>query len=61
MSELFVHLVWATARREPLIDGAAAARLYAMIAANCRELRCTPSAVGGLHKIPDEPHLQRSS
>lgn len=47
MGEVFVHLVWATAGREPLIDDGDAPRLYAMIAAKCRALKCTPLAVGG--------------
>ena len=47
MCKLYVHLVWATWDRLPLIDGRIEPVIYASIAAKCRELRCTPLAIGG--------------
>lgn len=51
---LFVHLVWATWRRLPLIDADVEARLHHAIGAKCVELRCRPLAIGG---AADHVHL----
>ena len=53
-TQLYVHCVWATWDRLPLLTGAYAAQIHATIAAKCRELGCTPVAVGG---IEDHIHL----
>ena len=47
MCKLYVHIVWATWDRLPLIDGRIETPIYAAIAAKCREMRCTPVAIGG--------------
>ncbi len=53
-TQLYVHLVWATWDREPLITPALEPRIYAAIAEKCRELKCLPIAIGG---IADHVHL----
>ena len=53
-TELYLHVVWATWDRMPLITEAIQPRLYAAIAAKCRELKCAPLAIGG---IEDHVHL----
>jgi REP element-mobilizing transposase RayT len=53
-TQLYLHLVWATWDRLPLITGAIQPRLYAAVAAKCYELRCEPLAIGG---IEDHVHL----
>jgi putative transposase len=53
-TELYVHLVWATWDRMPLIAQEIEARLYAAMATKCRELGCEPLAIGG---TPDHVHL----
>ncbi len=45
--ELYVHLVWATFERLPLIDARIEKRLYAVLSAKCEELGCRIQAVGG--------------
>ena len=52
--EMFVHVVWATWRRLPLVDDSVAERLHEMIRKKCVELGCPPVAVGG---IADHVHL----
>ena len=47
MCKLYVHFVWATWDRLPLIDSRIEPPIYAAIAAKCRALRCTPLAIGG--------------
>ena len=47
-TQLYVHLVWATWDRLPLITEAILPRLYAAIAEKCRELKCVPIAIGGM-------------
>jgi REP element-mobilizing transposase RayT len=47
-TQLYVHLIWATWDRLPLITPAIEPRLYAAMAAKCRELKCIPLAIGGV-------------
>ena len=53
-SDLYVHMVWTTAGRRPLIPNAVRSRLYALIAQRCRGLSCIALAIGGM---PDHVHL----
>ena len=53
-TQLYLHLVWATWDRLPLITETIEPRLYAAIAEKCRELKCIPLAIGG---IADHVHL----
>ena len=53
-TQLYLHLVWATWDRLPLITETIEARLYAAIAEKCRELKCIPLAIGG---VADHVHL----
>ena len=53
-TEVFVHLVWATWDRRPLITPEIEARLYACIAAGCRDLQAHLMAIGG---VSDHVHL----
>ncbi|MCD4739107.1 MAG: IS200/IS605 family transposase [Anaerolineae bacterium] len=46
-TQLYLHLVWATWDRLPLITVDIEPRLYAAIAEKCRELKCVPLAIGG--------------
>jgi putative transposase len=53
-TQLYVHLVWSTWDRLPLIDEAFQHRLFTAIAKKCRKLKCEPIAFGG---IEDHIHL----
>ena len=53
-TQLYLHMVWATWDRLPLVTEDIEARVYAAIAAKCRELKCVPLAIGGLE---DHVHL----
>ena len=53
-TQLYLHLVWATWDRLPLITETIKPRLYAAIAAKCRALKCVPLDIGG---IADHVHL----
>ena len=53
-TQLYVHMVWSTWDRLPLITEVVEPRLYAAIAVKCRELNCEPLAIGG---IADHVHL----
>ena len=53
-TQLYLHIVWATWDRLPLITETIKPRLNAAIAEKCRELKCVPLAVGG---IADHVHL----
>lgn len=53
-TELYVHLVWATWDRLPLITPIIRDPLYAILAQRCRAQRCEPIAIGGM---PDHVHL----
>ena len=46
-TQLYLHCVWATFNRLPLITPAVESRLYAAMAAKCRELKCHVLAIGG--------------
>jgi REP element-mobilizing transposase RayT len=51
---LYVHLVWATLGRQPLVSAEIEGNVHACIAYRCRRMRCIPWAVGGM---PDHIHL----
>ena len=53
-TQLYLHLVWATWDRLPLITETIEPRLYAAIAQKCRQLKCVPLAIGG---TADHVHL----
>jgi REP element-mobilizing transposase RayT len=53
-TELYVHLVWATWERLPLLRPEIEARVHGAIEAKAVELRCRPLAIGG---IEDHVHL----
>jgi putative transposase len=53
-TQLYLHLVWATWDRLPLVTEEIRARVYAAIAEKCRELKCVPLAIGGME---DHVHL----
>lgn len=53
-TQLYVHLVWSTWDRLPLITADIQARLYAAIMDKCHELKCEPIAIGG---VADHLHL----
>ena len=53
-TQLYLHLVWATWDRLPLVTEVVQARVYAVIAEKCREFKCVPLAIGGM---PDHIHL----
>src|ERR1041384_2482363 len=53
-TKLFVHLVWATWDRIPMIPPDMDARLHSMIREKLREIGCLPIAVGG---IEDHVHV----
>jgi putative transposase len=53
-TQLYLHLVWATWDRLPLITSDVEVAIHACIADKCRELKCEPIAVGG---IEDHIHL----
>ena len=51
---VFMHLVWATDGRRPLLHPRLEAGVHELIRTKCRQLRCTVLAVGGM---PDHVHL----
>jgi len=53
-TQLYLHLVWATWDRLPLITEEIRLRLYASITQKCRQLQCVPLAIGG---TDDHVHL----
>lgn len=53
-TELYVHLVWATWDRRPLITPEIQPKIYASIQAECTQLGCEVLALGG---IEDHVHL----
>jgi len=53
-THLYVHLVWATWDRLPLIQPAVEKRLYGAMIKKCREFKCIPIRVGG---VEDHTHL----
>jgi len=46
-TQLYVHLVWATWDRLPLISLAFEARLFAAMVSKCKELKCEVLEIGG--------------
>ncbi len=53
-TQLYLHYVWGTWDRLPLITPNIQQAIYAVIIAECNKLGCTPIAVGG---IEDHVHL----
>lgn len=53
-AQLYLHCVWATWDRLPLITADLEPHIYSAIAAKCKELHCIPLAIGG---IADHIHL----
>ena len=53
-TQLYVHCVWATWDRLPLISSQIEQPMYAAILKKCHELKCEPIAIGGM---PDHIHL----
>lgn len=53
-TELYVHLVWATADRMALIKGPLRRALYRCLEEQAQQLGCTALAIGGM---PDHVHL----
>ncbi len=53
-TQLYLHCVWATWDRLPLITPQIETQLYSAISAKCKELKCAPFAIGG---IEDHVHL----
>jgi REP element-mobilizing transposase RayT len=47
-SQIYLHFVWATWDRAPLLRRNFRPRLFAALASKCRELDCEPIAVGGV-------------
>ena len=52
--QLYIHLVWSTLERAPLIPYEVQKRLYDAICKRCTDLKCTPLAIGG---VEDHIHL----
>ena len=50
----YLHMVWATWDRLPLITGPVEGRLYEALVKKCRDLKCVPLAIGGM---ADHVHL----
>ena len=53
-TELYLHLIWATWDRLPLLSQSIEPQVYAAIAAKCRVLKCEPLAINGTE---DHIHL----
>ena len=53
-TQLYLHCVWATWDRMPLISPLIEGRLFPAILRRCRELYAEPFAIGGM---PDHVHL----
>ena len=53
-TELYLHCVWATWDRLPLITAGVETSLYKAIRAKCDELKCPSLAIGGM---PDHIHV----
>ena len=52
--EIYLHLVWATRGREPLLVGEAERRIHRCLQSEAEKLRCVVLAVNGM---PDHIHL----
>jgi putative transposase len=46
-TQLYLHLIWSTWDRLPLVTKEIEPRIYAAIAEKCRKLKCDPLAIGG--------------
>ena len=44
---VYIHYVWATWDRMPLVTPLVETEIYACLSAKCRELKCIPLAIGG--------------
>ena len=53
-TELYLHLVWATHRRHPLITPELQPRIYAAICDQCVRVKADVIAIGGM---PDHTHV----
>ena len=53
-TQLYLHCLWATWDRQPLVTAQIEQPVYAFILAKTRELRCVPITIGG---TPDHVHL----
>ena len=53
-TQLYLHCIWATWDRLPLLTPQLEQPVYAAILAKCRELKCEPLTIGG---IQDHVHL----
>ena len=53
-TQLYLHMIWATWDRLPLVTTDIENRVYAAIATKCRSLKCEPLAING---IEDHVHL----
>ena len=49
LTKVYVHLVFSTKYRQPLIDDAIKDELYVYLGGVCRELECHPVRVGGYY------------
>jgi len=47
-TQLYVHLVWSTWDRAPLITPEIQTRLYAAMLDTCKAMKCDPIAIGGI-------------
>ncbi len=53
-TQLYLHCVWATWDRLPLVTSTVEQPVYAAIISKCQELKCQHIAIGGM---PDHVHL----
>ena len=53
-TQMYIHCVWATWDRSPMITPDLQEAVYAVIIKECRELQCEPIAIGG---VSDHIHL----
>ena len=49
-TQLYVHIVWATWDRLPLVTPDIEERVYGAIAGKCRQFKCVPLAIGGMEE-----------
>ncbi len=53
-SEIYIHLVWATLKREAFVTDAIERAVYRCVTSEAQRLGCTVLAIGGM---PDHVHL----
>ena len=53
-TQLYLHMIWATWDRLPLLTDDIEQRVYAAIAAKCKAMKCVPLAING---VEDHLHL----